>query len=110
MARSKEETVKDLAPNYSKPKRQAQEEEIAVKQTIQKLAQKLSEPQDACSMLDSVPVEMIDNIAKKGQLTLVAEELDDSFLRSIEAQNNTPLSAMKRSKLKKTRFLLFNWN
>lgn len=85
MAQSKEEVVNKLVESFAAKPQNLTGEEIAVKQTIQKLALKLSEPQGSHSLLQDVPIEAIDNMAKKGQLTLIAENLDDTFLRSIES-------------------------
>ncbi|KGP64205.1 hypothetical protein EP47_03895 [Legionella norrlandica] len=88
MPSSKDKIREDLETlilsKYTLPPKQFAEEEIAVKQTIQKLLLVLGQPENQISMLPSISVESIENMTRRGQLTLVANNLDDNFLRSIE--------------------------
>ena len=88
MATSKDSLRKELdvliRSTFSAPPKQFSEEELAVKQTIQQLIHLLSQPSEQRSTLSTVPIDSIENMTKLGQLTLVAESLDNDFLNSVK--------------------------
>jgi hypothetical protein len=88
MATSQEDILKDLATlikeEFSAPPKEYSEEELAVKQTIQMLVTVLSQPSKQHSVVPTVSIDSIINMTKLGQLTLVAQKLEDNFLESIK--------------------------
>ncbi|CDZ79327.1 hypothetical protein BN59_03645 [Legionella massiliensis] len=88
MATSQTELEKELeqliSTKYPLHPKQFSTEERAVLQTLTKLAYVYAQPDGQTSLVSTVPIASIENIIQSGQLTLVAEKLDDSFLESIE--------------------------
>ncbi|KTD54330.1 hypothetical protein Lsai_3152 [Legionella sainthelensi] len=87
MGISSEEIKKDLekliSSKFTLPPKQFAQEELAVKQTMQKLLHVLAQPAEQHHMLSRISVESIENMTRRGQLTVIAKNLDDNFLRSV---------------------------
>jgi len=80
-----EQNVQELiAAKYSLPPKQFEVEERAVKQTTQKLLHAFNQPPGQKSLLPEIDIGSIEDMTKRGQLTLVAKSMDDSFLRTME--------------------------
>ncbi|MCW8409001.1 hypothetical protein OQJ13_08465 [Legionella sp. PATHC035] len=73
-----------IAAQYTLSPQQFAEEEIAVKQAIEKLVLVLSQPPHQRSLLAEIPMDSIENMTKRGHLTVIAKQLDENFLIGIE--------------------------
>lgn len=73
-----------IATQYTLPPKAFAEEELAVKQSVEKLVLVLSEPARQKSLLADIPTDSIENMTRRGHLTVVAKNLDDHFLVAIE--------------------------
>lgn len=77
-----EENIHHLKERFSKEPYEIAEEEIAIKQLVQKFSYALAQQRD--SSLKDVPTKEIMNLIRKGHLTLIAQALDDTFLKHVE--------------------------
>ncbi|KTD74683.1 SidE-like protein [Legionella waltersii] len=73
-----------IAAQYTLSPQKFAEEEIAVKQAIEKLVLVLSQPPNQRSLLAEIPMDSIENMTKRGHLTVIAKQLDENFLIGIE--------------------------
>lgn len=73
-----------ITNRYTLPPKKFAEEELAVRQTIEKLVHVLRQPAKQKSLLPEVAIESIINMTRLGHLTVIAKELDDNFLVAIE--------------------------
>ncbi|KTD48533.1 hypothetical protein Lrub_0884 [Legionella rubrilucens] len=73
-----------IATQYTLPPQQFAEEELAIKQTVEKLIVVLSQPAKQKSLLPAIPIDSIENMTRRGHLTVVVQKLDDHFLVAIE--------------------------
>ncbi len=77
---------------YRMPPKVFEKEELAVKQTLQLLLEKMKDPPKQRSLIPAISTEALENMTKRAQLTIVAEHLTGSFLKSIEdVIKNSPL-------------------
>ncbi|MDX1837728.1 hypothetical protein DIZ81_08360 [Legionella taurinensis] len=73
-----------IATQYTLPPKQFAKEELAVKQTVEKLVLVMSQPTRQKSLLADIPIDSIENMTRRGHLSVVVQKLDDHFLVAIE--------------------------
>ncbi|HHT0594194.1 TPA: hypothetical protein ACTXXA_002544 [Legionella anisa] len=79
-----EDIKKLIAAQYTLPPQKFAEEELAVKQAIEKLVIVLSQPAKQRSLFPEISMDSIENMTKRGHLTVIAKQLDENFLIAIE--------------------------
>jgi len=73
-----------ISDTYRMPPKVFEKEELAVKQTLQLLLEKMKAPPKQRSLIPAISTEALENMTKRAQLTVIAEHLTGSFLKSIE--------------------------
>lgn len=89
MSINKDELLRDLAElkktHYSAPEKSFDVEELAVKQTLEKMVYFLSRPKGVTYKAPVPSVKSIEHMTQKGQLSLVAKAMDDQFMKSVKS-------------------------
>lgn len=80
----KEDIEQLVRSKYSMPPKEFEKEELAVQQSLEKMISAMRHPQGQRSLIADTPTDALEDMTKRGQLTIIARNLNDSFLPALE--------------------------